>query len=268
MTFFRSLAALGAAAILISASACSRNAEDATSPVVAPAPPATQPIEVESFTQQQQTDIRAVVRDYLIRDPSVLREALEMLAARERAEREYEIANDPRSFSIGPADAKVTVVEFFDYTCPFCQAANDWVTSLTREHRDVRVVFKEYPVRGDPAAEASRAAVASLRQGRYQQFHEAMMGRSGPLTSEIIEHLARQSGIDVARMRRDMEDPAVDELLLENHRQAAEAGITGTPAFMINGEWVNGWPRGTPEEAEATMNARIADARRRAATVR
>ncbi|NWG54664.1 MAG: DsbA family protein [Hydrogenophilaceae bacterium] len=266
MTFPRLVAALAAAALLALAGCSRQDSQAAASPAVAPAPPATEPIDVESFTPQQQTDMRAVVRDYLIRDPSVIREALEVLAARERAEREHAIMNDPRSFSVGPADAKVTVVEFFDYTCPFCQAASDWVVSLTRNHPDVRVVFKEYPVRPDPAAaEASRAAVAAMRQGRYLQFHQAMMGRSGPLTSEIIDDLARRSGIDVARMRRDMQDPAVDALLLENHRQAAEAGITGTPAFMINGEWMNGWPR---ENAEATMNARLMEAKRRAAAAR
>lgn len=262
MTKVRPLVAIAAVALLALGGCSRQDVEASASPSVAPAPPASEPIDVESFTPQQQTDMRAVVRDYLIRDPSVIREALEVLAARERAEREMAIVNDPRSFSIGPADAKVTVVEFFDYTCPYCQAANDWVSSIARNHPDVRIVFKEYPVRGSEAAEASRAAVASIRQGRYLPFHQAMMARQGPLTSAVIDDLARRNGIDVARMRRDMEDPAIDALLLENHRQAAEAGVTGTPAFFINGEWMNGWPR---ENAEATMNARLVEAKRRAA---
>ncbi|MGE0827940.1 MAG: DsbA family protein [Hyphomonadaceae bacterium] len=225
------------------------------------APPPPVSADVESFNEAQQADIRAVVRDYLVRDPTVLREALDALAARAEEERETEIAEDPRSFSIGPADAPVTLVEFFDYRCPYCHAAMDWVFHVVRTRRDVRVVFKEFPVLGPQSVEASRAAIASIKQGRYQQFHRALMSHRGDLTSDAIDTLARQQGVDVARMRRDMDSDEITAILQRNRELGAEANVTGTPAFMINGEWVSGFSH--PDDLNAALRAAAEAARTR-----
>lgn len=258
---FRALAAVAALACMLS---CSEPGDTASAANAPPrAPPVTEPIDVQSFDAAQQTDIRAIVRDYLVRDPTVLREALEMLAATERSEREAEIVSDPRSFSLGPADAPITIVEFFDYRCPYCHAAMTWVFEAARTRRDVRIVFKELPVLSPQSAEAARAAIASIRQGRYAQFHQALMSHRGPLESANIDAIARASGVDVARMRRDMEADAdeIDAILTDNHQLASESGITGTPAFLINGEWVRGWPQGAEREMNAKLDAAAARVR-------
>jgi protein-disulfide isomerase len=236
MTRFLALAAL------LVLTACSEGAERTTSLAPPPPPPpVTQPIDVTSYTPQQQTELRTLVRDYLVRDPTVLKEALAALSAREKAQREYEIANDPLSFSTGPANARVVVVEFFDYRCPYCHAAMDWVLETARTRPNVRVVFKEFPVLGPQSAEAARAAVASIKQGRYLPFHRALMSHRGDLTPEAIDQLARESGIDVGRMRRDMNGEAVTAILNRNIEQGSEANVTGTPAFFINGKWIDGF---------------------------
>lgn len=253
----RALAALAALAL---ASACSPSADEAaaTSPL-APPPPATEPIDVASFSREQQADLRAVVRDYLVRDPTVLREALETLAAREHAERETQIVNDPRSFSLGPENAPITIVEYFDYQCPYCHVAYEWVFELARTRRDVRIVFKEYPVLSQESAEAARAAIASLRQGKYQPFHRALMAHRGGMPSDVIDRIAGQAGVDVARMRRDMttDGAAIESILQQNQQHASESGLTGTPAFLINGEWVRGWL------GREGMDAKLAEAAER-----
>lgn len=216
----------------------------------------------QTFNGQEQAEIRAIVRQYLIDNPDVLREALDALAERSSAERWQQIKNDPRDFAIGPADAAVTIVEFYDYRCAYCHAAMQWVLDLARTRRDIRVVFKELPILSDASMEAARAALAARPQGRYLQFHQALM--SFPLdqemTTEQIDAIARRSGIDVTRMRRAMNDPEIIAILEQNRAHAVDYNITGTPGFVINGELVPGFNQPLLETRlrEAARNSRTA----------
>jgi protein-disulfide isomerase len=197
----------------------------------------------QTFNAQEQAEIRAIVREYLVNNPDVLREALDSLAERNSAERWQQIRNDPRDFSIGPADAAVTIVEFYDYRCAYCHSAMQWVLDLSRTRRDIRVVFKELPILSDASMEAARAALAARPQGRYLQFHQGLM--SFPLDREMasaeIDAIARRAGIDVARMRRAMESPEITAILEQNRAQAIDYNISGTPGFVINGELIPGF---------------------------
>lgn len=225
-----------------------------------------EPAAAQSFNAQEQAEIRAVVRDYLVRNPDVLREALDALEARASAERWQTIKTDPRDFSIGPADAPVTIVEFFDYRCPYCHAALEWVNDIVRSRHDVRVVFKEFPILSEQSLEAARAAAASIPQGRYLAFHRALMASRGDLTSEVIDAIARDVGIDVPRMRRAMESEDVAMLIRDNRARAYEYSIQGTPGFVINGELVpGGFNRERLEERlrQATREARSRQEARR-----
>ena len=199
----------------------------------------------QTFNAQEQAEIRAVVREYLVNNPDVLREALDALAERNTAERWQQIRNDPRDFAIGPANAQITIVEFYDYRCAYCHAAMQWVLDLTRSRRDIRVVFKELPILSEASMEAARAALAARPQGRYLQFHQGLM--SFPLdrdmTSAEIDTIARRAGIDVARMRREMESSEITAILEQNRAQAIDYQINGTPGFVINGELIPGFNR-------------------------
>lgn len=204
----------------------------------------------QSFNAQEQAEIRAIVRDYLVRNPDVLKEALDSLETRTAAERLRRIENDPRDFSVGPADAPITIVEFYDYRCPYCHAALEWVSDLTRRRRDVRVVFKEFPILGPQSLEAARAALAAKPQNRYFAFHRALMSFTGDLTSERIDQLARQSGINVAQMRARMEHASVTEHLQETQGLAVSSEINSTPSFIINGVTIRAF---RPQELEARL---------------
>lgn len=219
----------------------------------------------QSFTAQQQAEIRATVRDYLIHNPDVLREALDALQTRVDAERRVKAETDQRDFAMGPHDAPITVVEFFDYRCPYCQAALPWVNDLIRSRHDVRFVFKEMPlsIHGEPALEAARASIAAMPQGRYWQFHQALMSFHGDLSSERIDQLARQSGVDVARMRRAMNDEAITHLLNDNEGLANDLGASGTPAFYINGQLISGFDQ---QGLEQRLRQAAEEARLRRAT--
>jgi protein-disulfide isomerase len=219
----------------------------------------------QSFNAQEQAEIRALVRDYLVRNPDVLREALDALEARVSDERWQTVHADRRDFSIGPIDAPIVIVEFFDYRCTYCHAALEWVARTQRTRDDVRFVFKELPILSDQSFEAAQASLAAMPQGRYWQFHRAMMGFRGDLTSERINELARQSGIDVARMRRAMESPEIMAHLQESRARAMDYQINGTPGFIINGELIPGFDE---ERLDARVRQAASEARTRRAARR
>lgn len=220
------------------------------------APPAL----AQTFNQQQQSEIRALVRDYLVNNPDVLREALDALEARASDERWREVKSDPRDFSLGAADAPITIVEFFDYRCAYCHAAYEWVSDLARRRPDVRLVLKELPVLGPDSMEAARASLAAMPQGRYWEFHRALITYQGDLTPEAINRLAQRAGIDVARMRRDMENENITRQLEQIRAQAIEYQFNGTPGFVINGETIPGFHR---ETLEARLRTAGQEARER-----
>ncbi|HYD73706.1 MAG TPA: DsbA family protein [Candidatus Binatia bacterium] len=216
----------------------------------------------QSFNAQEQAEIRAVVRDYLVRNPDVLREALDALAERTDAERWQRMKSDPRDFSVGPANAPIVIVEFFDYRCPYCHAALDWIEDVRRTRNDVRIVLKEFPILSEASMEAARANIAAMPQGRYWAFHRALMSFRGELTSQRIDQLARQSGIDVPRMRRAMNSAEVTRLLEENRAMAIDMGSNATPLFIINGEQVEGF---NAERLDARLREATREARERRA---
>jgi len=232
---------------LLAAISCALALAACSQPVATPAPT---PVNIEDSAQ-----VRQVVRDYLVNDPELLKEALDALAERQSQARRVEIETDPRDVSVGPANAPIVIVEFFDYRCPYCHAAAEWLFQTMENRRDVRVVFKEFPVLGPESLEAARAAIASIPQGRYRQFHRALMAHRGDLGSPQIDTIARANGIDVARMRRDMANPEIDRILERNHELAVGENITGTPGFLINGELVPGFNR-------QQLEARLAEAAR------
>lgn len=218
--------------------------------------------EAQTFNGQEQAEIRAIVRDYLVRNPEVLREALDALENRVNAERWQAVKNDPRDFTLGPANAPIVIVEFFDYRCPYCHAAFEWISDIARTRSDVRIVLKELPVLGPDSMEAARASLAAMPQGRYWAFHRAMITFRGELNSERIDQLARSVGIDVARMRREMNNPDIIAQLESVRGHAIDYNFNGTPGFVINGETVPGFDTERLEQRlrQATNEARARNA--------
>src|SRR5262249_3062609 len=140
--------------------------------------------------------------------------------------------NDP---SLGPKNAPITMVEFFDYNCTFCKAANPWVfQQLDSSKGQVRIVFKEFPILHEDSIAASKAALAANRQGKYREMHLAMM-RTKDFTQDHLEQIAKSVGLNVEKFRKDMADPAFQAHIERVHREAQEASVDATPGFFING---------------------------------
>jgi protein-disulfide isomerase len=242
------LAGLTAAVLLLSASA--GTAQD---------PP---------FTAQQEERMGEIVRAYLLEHPEVINEAMQALRERQAAEEAARAAralqehrdgllSDPMSPVGGNPDGKVTVVEFFDYNCPYCRAAGPMVTELLRGNPDVRFVYKEFPTLAPSSRFAAQAALAARRQSPelYTALHDALMKAEGRLAEDGVVQIAREAGVDVDRMRADMQDHAINESLDRNIELARAIGVTGTPTFIIGDAMLVG---AKPREQ---LESAIADAR-------
>jgi protein-disulfide isomerase len=213
------------------------------SPARAAAPVATTPA--------QRQAIEAVIHDYLLSHPEVLVEALKeaekklRLAARNDARQALathrrQIFDDPATPVGGNPDGSATIVEFFDYNCPYCKAVEPSLERLLARDHGLRFLYKEFPVLGPESVVAARAALAARRQGRYEAFHEAMMAVKGPFDDERIYQVASSVGLDLARLKRDMAAPQIAAELKANLALADALDVHGTPTFIIGDRIVPG----------------------------
>ena len=134
----------------------------------------------------------------------------------------------------------MTVVEFFDYRCPYCKAvAKDMIATLQAEG-DVRIVFKEFPILGPESELAAKAALAARRQDKYLPFHQALMAYKGQLDEAAIHDVAEDVGLDVEQLQEDMAAPAIADVISRNIALANALSIGGTPAFVVGDTLVPG----------------------------
>jgi protein-disulfide isomerase len=146
------------------------------------------------------------------------------------------------AFVTGPADAKKTLVEFYDYDCPYCRASLPAVKKFYDENKDkVRFSFIEFPIKslhGESAVLAARASLAARRQpAHYMDFHFALLAQEGEITDDIITAEATKAGMDLAKLKADMSDPALEKSLTSSIALAHKVGVDGTPTFVLNGKF-------------------------------
>ena len=151
-----------------------------------------------------------------------------------------ELAFDPGSPVLGNPTGDVTVVEFFDYRCPYCKRTAPVIDQLVKEDGRIRRVMKEFPILGPESLFASRVALAAKAQGKYEPLHRLLIGAKGALDQDTVMKFAKEAGLDMDRLKRDINAPAIDEILKKNRELAGQLEITGTPAFIIGKEFVPG----------------------------
>ncbi|MEM1149714.1 MAG: DsbA family protein [Pseudomonadota bacterium] len=199
----------------------------------------------DSATTVSRGEVEEIIRDYLLENPEIIEEALVELSARQKAEDERAarealaastdaLYNNASDYAIGPEDAAVTVVEFFDYRCGFCKRAVDDVAGLPATYDgNVRVVFKELPILSPESRQAALAALAAGQQGKYFEMHVALMEHRGNYTDPEINALAADVGVDVEQMRADMASDEIQKQLADVSALARTLGVNGTPAFFV-----------------------------------
>ena len=199
-----------------------------------------------SFAQiapaQQITDeqVKQLALEAILENPQIIMQAVAILEQRDR-ERAASGANtvrlqleqDSNSPNLGNPDGDVTVIEFFDYNCPYCRKAGQTVQELLASDANVRVIYREWPILGEDSVFASRAALAARAQGKYEEFHWALMNGEGRASEASILKLARDLGLDVEKLQADMTSPAVEAHIAQSSALARTLGFTGTPAFIV-----------------------------------
>jgi protein-disulfide isomerase len=150
------------------------------------------------------------------------------------------LANSPASPVIANPQGVITIVEFFDYTCPYCKAAEPRLMRLVDGDRRVKLVMKEFPILTRASLIASRMALAAAKQGKYRAFHLALMRRDGVLDEAGILETAKAVGVDVARARRDMVAPDVTDEIIANFNLARGIRVFQTPAYIVGAHLVTG----------------------------
>lgn len=195
--------------------------------------------------------VRELVRETILANPEILLEAFEILDQRvleaEASSRSDAIGQqrllleqDPNAPVLANVDGDVTIVEFFDYNCPYCRRVKPTIEALIETDPGIRIVYREWPILGDGSVFAARAALASREQGLYEEFHWALMGMEGRAEERSVLMVAQEVGLDVQQLRLDMEAPEVEEHIETSMRLAELLGVTGTPAFIIGDNLIPG----------------------------
>ena len=188
--------------------------------------------------------IKELVLEAIRENPGIVFEAAQLFEQQQQALQAQAAAqvfdtekatleNDPNAPVLGNPDGDVTVVEFFDYNCPYCRRAKPEMEALLAADPNVRVVYREWPILGDGSVFAARAALASRNQGKYEEFHWAMMQLKERAEEASILRTAEDIGLDVAQLRRDMNGPEIEEHIQTSMRLAQSLGFSGTPSFVI-----------------------------------
>ena len=197
--------------------------------------------------------IESVVKDYLLNNPEIIIQAIQSLRERQEqnkrqqtkanlAKLQGELFRDPDTPVGGNPNGSVTIVEFFDYRCGFCKRTFPDLVKLVEADKNIRFVFKEFPILGPQSVTASKAGLAAwiLDKSKYEAFHEAMMGSKGALPKSRVMTFAAKSGYDVKALQKTMADPRVDAMIKRNFNLAKALDINGTPAFVIGDQVVRG----------------------------
>ena len=197
----------------------------------------------QEFSADQKTLIKELALEALLENPEIIEQAYHLLQTRRQAQQEATIAEflasrkpdfvqDPNAPVLGNPDGDVTVVEFFDYNCPYCKRAAEIVDQLLEKDQNVRLVYREWPILSEGSMFAARAALASRRQGKYAEMHKALM--SAPRVDESVTiKVAEEVGLDLERLKTDMQAPEVETHIRLSMELAQGLNINGTPTYVV-----------------------------------
>jgi protein-disulfide isomerase len=207
--------------------------------------------QTDGFTPAQRAEIVRILREALRTDPSILRNAVAALQADE-ARAQDRAAQDALA-KAGPALAdtqgdpaagnphgRVTLIEFYDLHCPYCRRMAPVMQSLLAARPDLRIVYKDIPILGPGSVLGARAVLAAQKQGGYVKLQQAIMAGPSQITEDTLRDAAMQAGLDWVRLRRDMDDPAIQARIDANLALAQQLGIQGTPAYVVGGAMLAG----------------------------
>jgi protein-disulfide isomerase len=218
--------------------------------------PAALPAQAQSFSPDQRGEIERIMRDYLLSHPELLQEVLAEMEKRQAVadaekhragvqEHAATIFSSPRQITLGNPQGDVTVVEFFDYNCGYCKRAMADMTDLMKGDSKLKFVLKEFPVLGEGSTQAAQVAVAVRMQDKtggkkYLEFHQKLLGGRGQADKARALAVAKEVGLDMTRLEKDMASDEVKETLQESFKLAEALGLNGTPSYIVGNDVVIG----------------------------
>ena len=199
---------------------------------------------IEKISIKQRQLIERIIHNYVLENPEIVEAAIRKLEKNKRlaavqADQKRVLENvtalyrDPDTPILGNPDGDISIVEFVDHGCGVCKRFHPILNELIRTDPGIRLLYKEWPILGANSVLASRAAIASRRQGKYKIFLDALLGSRSPLSTSNITALAQSVGIKIKKLKKDMKSPKVDEILLKNYELAERLGLNGTPSLVI-----------------------------------
>ena len=205
----------------------------------------------KGFSAAQKKEIGSIIKDYLIKNPEVIKESIEALQQKQMQDMQKKakesltknkdaLFNNANAPFAGKADGDVAVVEFFDYQCGYCKKVSGDVAKLLANDSNVKVIYREMPILSEMSMVASKAALAANKQGKYVAFHNALIDEKEHLTADKIFEVAKNVGLDVEKLKQDMEAKDVQEEISLSQKLFMELGLRGTPAFVIGSEVIPG----------------------------
>lgn len=217
-----------------------------------------------AFTDEQKKALGEIIKDYLVKNPEIMFEvqnALDEKTQKEQdaklkafmAENAKSIYRSPGSAVAGNPDGDITVVEFFDFNCGYCKRGLPEVQKLIQDDKNVRVVFKELPILSKGSEEAAKVALAAKRQGKYWEFHQALLGSKGQANEASALKVAESLGLDMNKIKADMASDDVKNELLAEMKLAKTMGVNGTPHFLVGNKSIAGAPDDLHEQLEALV---------------
>lgn len=197
-----------------------------------------------SFTPEQQKQIQNIVHDYLLKNPQILLETVGKLQEQTDSQNQQRtqkvvssysgsLLNSPNTPILGNPNGKVTLIEFFDYQCPYCKKMTPALTKLAQTNPNLRIAMKEWPVFGEESEFAARAAIAANIQNKYLPFHEALMQTKGHISKQQVLSIAKSVGLNMTQLETDMNSKAVTDELKNNTMLSHALQLIGTPAFIV-----------------------------------
>lgn len=230
--------------------------DKAATPAPAAAPAAAP---ASSFSADQKAEIQRIIKDYLVANPEVFLEVQQALEAKmEQAQAEKmklalaahadALFRDPNAPVAGNPKGDVTVVEFFDYNCGYCKRSFADMLKLVEADKNIRLVFKELPILSKGSEEAAKVALAARLQGKYWEVHRGIFESKAPANEANALKVAEKLGLDMARLKKDMDGPEVKAELNKTKELAARMGINGTPHFLVGDRSIPGAPENLLEQ--------------------
>jgi protein-disulfide isomerase len=212
------------------------------------------PARSAEFNAAQKTEIESIVHSYLLEHPEVLREVSVELDKRQKAEEadlrgraiednKKELFDSSFQAVIGNPKGKITLVEFFDYNCGYCKRALGDLINLMKAEPELRVVLKDFPVLGPNSVEAAQVASAARKQisgDKFFEFHQKLLATHGPVGREQALAVAKESGLDMDRLQKDMKDPSIHAGIEDIMKIADALALTGTPSYVVGNEAIVG----------------------------